>query len=107
VPSVLDRVGRRAEQLQQFLDASVGQALAEEQAAGDGVGADDIPLLVRLVPVGQQHRQFDEGVDAPVELDPVEIAPAQRALDDLRSGQPLVDVALAERPDDRLGVAQQ
>lgn len=50
---------------------------------------------MRLVSIGQQHRQLDERMDAAVELDPVEIAPAQRALDDLRAAQPLIDVALA------------
>ena len=42
-----------------------------------------------------------------VELDSVEVGDAQHALDDLRAGKASVDVALAERSDDGVGVAQQ
>ena len=85
MPSRLDRIGRRSEELEQLLDAAFGEALAKEQAAGDRVSADDVALLMGLVPVRQEHRQVDEGVDPPVELVSVrDRSTAQRALDDLR-----------------------
>lgn len=37
----------------------------------------------------------------------VQVGPTQSALDDLRAGQAVVDVALAEGADDRFGVADQ
>ena len=107
IPAVFNRVSRGTEQLQQLLDAAFGQSLAKEQAARNGIGADDVSLLVRLVPIGQEHRQLDERVDPTIELGPVEIVPAQYALDDLRSGQSTFDFALAERTDDGVGIAQQ
>lgn len=106
MPAVLDRLGGGPEELQQLLDASFGQALAEEQAPRDGVGADDVALLVSLVPVRQEHGQLDERVDPSIQLGAVEVLDAQDAFGDLGAREPLVDVALAERADDRFGVPQ-
>lgn len=62
---------------------------------------------MRLVPVGREHRELDESVDATVEFDSVEVGDAQRALDDRCAGQPLLDIALAKSTNYRVGVAQQ